>query len=79
MDKITKFLQRLAKKDRTIFFKIFEDIKVLQLERYDVKTLKGYKDMFRLRKGIIRVIFVKIHGRGVIVGVGHRKDIYEKM
>ena len=78
MDKIKKFLNKLSKKDRTLFLKIFKDIKVLKLGRYDVKPLKGYKDVFRLRKGKVRIVFVKTDGCGILVDIIYRKDAYKE-
>lgn len=77
MDKINKFLLKLTQKERTFLFKIFDCICLLKLEKYDVKPLKGMKGVFRLRKGDIRVVFVKHKKRGVLIDMNRRKDIYK--
>ncbi len=79
MDKIAKFLKMLNKKQRGIFLAIFNDLLVLNLSEYDVKQLKGLPGVFRIRKGDIRVVFVKKEGRGVIIDIGFRKAIYKNL
>ena len=76
MDKISKFLLKLTKKERGILFKIMEDVRILNLKHYDIKPLKGCHGFFRLRKGDIRVVFSKQNGGGMIFDVNYRKDIY---
>lgn len=78
MDKIQKFLIKLAKKDRQMLTRILNDIRALKLEKYTVKALKGYKRLFRIRKGKIRIVFTKINGYGVILSVSYRKDAYKE-
>lgn len=78
MDKIKKFLLKLTQKERLLIKAIFEDILVLNLQDYDIKPLKGYKGLYRLRKGDIRIVFAKEKNMGFIVDVDYRKDIYKK-
>lgn len=77
MDKIAKFLGALKKSERALFLRIFRDIEVLKLEGYDVKPLTGAKGIYRLRKGRVRVLFGKSAGKGFVVKIGYRKDIYQ--
>lgn len=77
MDKIQKFLLRLTKKERVVLSKILLDIRKLNIDNYDVKPLKVYKDLFRLRKGSIRIIFAKGDSIGIVINIGYRKDIYK--
>lgn len=79
MDKIQKFLVQLNKKEREILSGIFSDIRSLNIRGYDVKPLKSHKNLFRLRKGKIRIIFVKTDTIWVIVHIGFRKDIYKNL
>jgi mRNA-degrading endonuclease RelE of RelBE toxin-antitoxin system len=58
-DKIKKFLKKLSQKE----LKLLEEI-ILQIENndtagLDVKKLKGSKNIFRARKGDIRIIYSK--------------------
>ena len=47
----------------------------------NVKKLSGYDDRYRLRVGDYRVIYEVVDGQLVIlvVGVGHRREIYRAM
>lgn len=76
MDKIEKFLQQLSKKDRQMMLIILADIRRLELKKYDVNPLRGYKGIFRLRKGNIRIVFAKIASQGVLVDANYRARIY---
>jgi mRNA-degrading endonuclease RelE of RelBE toxin-antitoxin system len=78
MDKINKFLSKLTKSERLIIQNILRDLLVLKLENYDVKQLKGHKGVFRLRKGNIRIVFIKENETGIILDIDYRKDIYKK-
>lgn len=76
MDKIEKFLLKLTRKERGVLSGILSDIRVLRLEHYDMKPLKGQKKLFRIRKGKIRIIFAKGRETGILVNIGYRKDVY---
>lgn len=78
MDKIKKFLLKLTKKERALIKVILEDVLTLNLQNYDIKPLKGYKGFFRLRRGNVRIIFIKEKKTGTIVDIDYRKDIYKK-
>jgi mRNA interferase RelE/StbE len=47
----------------------------------DIKKLDGHDDRYRLRVGDYRIIYEIIDGQLVIlvVGVGHRREIYRAM
>lgn len=81
MNKISKFLKKLTPKERHILLKIMADIQVLEIASYDVKPLKGYKNLYRLRKGDWRIVFTKNeqNQKGWIVNAGYRKDIYQDL
>lgn len=79
MDKVRKFLLKLTEKERKILQEIMRDVVVLSLKNYDIKPLKGYKDLFRLRKGSISIVFTKRNDRGIILDIDYRKDIYSKL
>ena len=77
MDKIQKFLNSLEKKERLIFLQVLEDIGRLNLSKYDIKPLKAAKGYYRLRKGNIRIIFLKGKNKGFISSIARRKDAYK--
>lgn len=79
MDRIQKFLLKLDKNRKIQLLKIFQDIKNLNLKKHDVKALKDFSGLFRLRKGKIRVIFTKQNNIGFIVNVDFRGSIYKNL
>lgn len=79
MDKIQKFLLSLTKRERSFLTQILQDIREGQWQSYDIKPLKGHKGIFRLRKGKVRIIFVKT-GLGIaLLNIGFRKDVYKNL
>jgi mRNA-degrading endonuclease RelE of RelBE toxin-antitoxin system len=57
MDKIDKFLKKLTKAESTLLIKVIADILEQRTGQYDVKKLKGYRDIYRIRVGNKRIIF----------------------
>ena len=57
MDRIDKELRRFSTKERAWIKTILEKIKKNDLTDLDVKRLKGKPDIFRVRKGNIRIIY----------------------
>jgi mRNA-degrading endonuclease RelE of RelBE toxin-antitoxin system len=57
-DPITKAFQKLSPKQQIVFKSLFLDIKNRAIDTYDVKQLKGHKNIFRIRKGEHRIIFL---------------------
>lgn len=56
-DKITKALGKLSDKEKRQIKMILEKIKSDKLDGLDIKRLKGHKDIFRVRKNDLRVIY----------------------
>lgn len=79
MDRIEKFLKQLGEKDRLIMLAVLADIRRLELDRYDVKALKGYKGVYRLRKGKIRFVFAETQSGGVLIDINYRSKIYRDL
>ncbi len=48
-------------------------------DQFDIKKLQSYENLYRLRIGSYRVIFVVVTKQKeiLVVAVGHRKDIYD--
>jgi len=75
MDKITKALQNLSSKEREIIKSILLKIKSSSLSGFDLKKLKNCDDIFRIRKGKLRIIFKKQDdGRYFILAIERRTD-----
>jgi len=77
-----KALEELYKLDKGISARIFkkvEEFKETSPFSFDVIKLKGYEDWYRLRVGDYRVIFSIDGEKIIILKVGHRKDVYNKL
>jgi len=57
VDKITKGLQRFTSKERQTIREVLRKIKNRDFQGLDVKKLEGRDDIFRVRKGRIRIIY----------------------
>jgi len=79
MDKITKFLLKLSSVDLQNILFILEKIKILDLSDLDVKKLTWEKDLYRIRKWIIRIIFKKSGNSWVIIDINYRDKIYKNI
>lgn len=75
MDRITKALKKLTEKERSAVREILESIAQKDTKALDVKKLKGREDIFRVRKGSIRVIYqcTKL-GRISILAIERRSE-----
>lgn len=57
MDKLGKVLQKLSDKERSTLKELLARLHDGTTRGLDIAKLKGYSDIFRLRKGKLRVIF----------------------
>jgi mRNA-degrading endonuclease RelE of RelBE toxin-antitoxin system len=57
MDKITKNLKKLNEKERKLVKDILSKILARNLVGINLKKLRGSRNIFRVRKGTIRVIY----------------------
>lgn len=78
MDKIEKFIKRLNKKQTKGIEKALLDIVILDLKDYDIKKMKGFKDLYRIRMGEIRIVFRKKKDHGIPIDIAFRNKIYKK-
>lgn len=74
MPTLKKLLSRFNKVDRESLEFLIEKIISLDWHDLDIKKLKGYQDVFRLRKGKLRIIFTKNKDIIRIIDMGHRSD-----
>ncbi len=75
MDKIAKALKRLTRKEQGLVKKILVKLKNKQLENLDCKKLKGRNDIFRIRKGQLRIIYrLDQKGNIFILTIERRSD-----
>ena len=57
MDKIEKALQQLSTEERELAREVLDRISRNNFVGLDRKKLKGHEDIFRIRKGRIRIIY----------------------
>jgi len=57
VDKITKSLNKFSKTERELIKNILLKIKSGTFDNLDIKKLKGRDDVYRVRKGKIRIIY----------------------
>lgn len=74
MDKITKALNKLSKIDKQVVKKLLLAILMDKWQGLDVKKLKGYNSIFRIRKGKLRIIINKEGTKIKIVKIEKRND-----
>ena len=74
MPKLKKLLSRFNKRERKAIEILLEKIVSFDWHGLDVKKLKGYQDVFRVRKGNIRVIFVQDEKDILILAIEHRRE-----
>lgn len=78
MDKIAKALERLTNKERQEMKLVLLQIKSGSFSDLDIKKLKGYDDIFRVRKGNMSIIFKKSDNSIEIIKLKRRgKDTYK--
>ena len=67
MDKIEKALGKLGQKEREWVKRILVELQKGNTRGLDLKKLKGRDDIFRVRKGNIRIIYRIVAGGAVFV------------
>ncbi len=74
MNKLQKFLSKLGHKERLGAHELIERILARNFEGLDVTKLKGVENLFRVRKGDIRVVY-SYHDKTIhILDIGRRND-----
>lgn len=75
MDKVTKALQNLSSREKEMVKNILLKIKSNSLSGFDLKKLKNCDNIFRIRKGKLRIIFKKKDdGQYLILTIERRSD-----
>ncbi len=75
MDKIQKALGKLTEKERKKVKEIVTQLKNRRIENLNIKKLKGREDVFRIRKGKIRIIYrTDIKNDILILSISRRSD-----
>ena len=74
MDKISKALKKLTEKERDVVTDILRSIKDDNIGDLDIKKLKGRDNIFRARKGKIRIIFQRVKNNFLILSIERRSS-----
>ena len=75
MEKVSKALGRLTVKEREKVKEILVRLKNGQSGGLDLKKLKGHEDIFRIRKGKLRIIYrIDNNGSIFILTIERRND-----
>ncbi len=80
--RVLKFLKKQPKDVKERIIKIFDSLKQNPFNHtnFDIKPLKGFDNIFRLRIGKFRIIFEikKTELLIYVIAIGSRGDIYKK-
>jgi len=74
MDRINKILNKLSPKEKEKIKEILLQIDNNNFENIDLKKLRDRKDVFRVRKGSLRIIFRKIDDATKILAIERRSS-----
>ncbi len=74
MDKISKFIQRLTEKERARLERVIADIISDNLSGYDLKKMKGHANLYRVRTGDMRIVFIDLKTEKRILLIDRRND-----
>ncbi|MEK7087267.1 MAG: hypothetical protein AAB648_01715 [Patescibacteria group bacterium] len=74
MPLLSKLLSKFNKEDRLVLEFLIKKIISLNWQGLDIKKLQGYEDIFRLRKGKLRIIFYKHKSSISIINMERRND-----
>ena len=71
-DQIQKFLAKLSRREHDLVQAALLDIFNGELDHLDIKPLKGQKNIFRVRKGDVRIVFYRDKDSTRLLQVGRR-------
>ncbi|MBI2121502.1 MAG: type II toxin-antitoxin system RelE/ParE family toxin [Candidatus Sungbacteria bacterium] len=75
MDKIEKALQKFSAWERVVVKQLLEKLQSGSIASLNIKKLKGREDIFRVRKGDIRIIYRLDKKMGIFVlAIERRKE-----
>ncbi len=74
MDRNQKFLKRLNDKEFVMVEKILRRILVRDTNDLDIKKLSGYRDVYRVRTGDIRIIFLDTGNYTEVLEISRRSE-----
>lgn len=76
MQKYLKFLKKLDPKERERLLAIIDQLASNNFEGLDLSKMQGYSNMFRVRKGRIRIVFRMEQSKSTIYRIDFRGNVY---
>ncbi len=74
MDRNQKFLKRFSDKEFDAVEKILQQILIRDTTDIDIKKLSGYRDIYRVRHGNIRIIFLDTGNYTEVLEISRRSE-----
>ena len=74
MPSLKKLLSRFSKEEKEIIEILIKKVISLNWRGLDIKRLKGHQNIFRVRKGKIRIIFSKDKKEIFIIAIERRRE-----
>ncbi len=74
MPSLKKLLSKFSKEERKVLERLIEEVVSLRWRGLDIKKLKGYQDVFRVRKGDLRIIFTRSKKDIFILAIDRRRE-----
>lgn len=74
MNKIDKFLSKLSLKERIIALEYIDAVKSRNFKDLNFKKLRGFDDLYRIRKSKLRIIFYMNKSEVRIIKIDNRND-----
>ena len=74
MDRNQKFLKRLSDKEFVAVEKTLQQILIRDTTDLDIKKLSGYRDIYRVRHGNIRIIFLDTGNYTEVLEISRRSE-----
>jgi len=74
MPSLKKLLSKFSAGEREVVEVLIEAVISLKWRGLDIKKLKGHRNAFRVRKGDIRIIFIRDKERIFILSIGRRRE-----
>lgn len=79
MDRIDKAIKKLIPKERERIKNIAKALQSGRFDNLDIKKLKGMDDVYRVRKGSLRIIYQIRENQIFILKIGYRKETIYKL
>ena len=74
MDKIAKAIGKLSTNEKIWVKEILSQLRRKAFQGLDVKKLKGREDIFRVRKGDIRILYQTKEGQVFVLSIERRNE-----